>query len=108
MEITPWLEACRHNVFRPLMPIVKQYALNNALMIPAGNKTIAVELDDLEYGNVSGLIGKNRIRLKQRVEINALQACRSAKAIRDEISHLRAPTAQMVMSVFSDIKSCIN
>jgi len=106
-EITPWLETNRHKVFRPLMPIIKQYANNNSLPIPAGNKTISVDLEDLEYGNVSGLIGKNKIYLLHSVERNALYACKSAKIIRDEISHLRAPTSDMVTKVFSDITACI-
>ncbi len=103
-EITPWLEENRFELIKNILPVIRMYADNNIIQIPAGRNMIPVEVEELEYGNISGIIGFNKIKLIDRDQLNILYACKSAKIIRDEISHLRAPTTKMINDVYENFE----
>lgn len=104
-EITPWLEARRQNIIGRFKSAIKydDSALDTEIEIPRGKTTRKIQFADLEYNNIVGLYYNNLLNITTPGERRALDVCRAAKKVRDEIAHMRMPSITDVSSLISNM-----
>ncbi len=109
-EITPWLEKNRRQVIAPFYSQLHQLgdpSVGNKISIPVGKrKERLVEAEEVEYNNIVGLSYEGKIIANNGIEQHALKSCKSAKAVRDDIAHGRAPSPEMIKELIVNIDAC--
>jgi hypothetical protein len=99
--MTPWLEERRMRVIGyfhdQLQEIANQYS--GKIPRPQGERTIYADPEELEYNNIVGMAYKNYLTPKTQKQRDALTICKTAKAIRDDIAHLRKPNPEDIMEI---------
>ena len=109
--LTPWLEERRLQVLdifkRPLDVLLGPTGGKHIKPLPSG-KTIEIERNELEYNNIVGMtyFGELAIPGDPRSQ-QAFAVCKVAKAVRDDLAHLRAPKSQDVLSLISTMDSLL-
>jgi hypothetical protein len=98
--LTPWLEERRDPVMKVLGRVIDHvYASAGGVVTrPIGRgRTVEVKRDELEYNNIVGFANDNLLPPLQREdERRAVDVCYRAKAVRDDLAHLRAPSVAEV------------
>jgi hypothetical protein len=91
--LTPWLEERRVAVIRKFdRQIRAEAALHNGKIAkPIERRVIYIDPDELEYNNIVGMCHAGKISATTTEESCAENVCRLAKAVRDEIAHMRMP-----------------
>jgi hypothetical protein len=59
--------------------------------------------DELEFNNIVGMAYGSGLNAQNPRELLALNVCKCAKSVRDEISHLRAPEPQKVIQLIQEM-----
>lgn len=109
--LTPWLEERRLQVLdilkQPLDKLLNPTGGKHIKVLPGG-KEIEIERNELEYNNIVGMtyFGKLVIPGDHRSQ-QAFAVCKVAKAVRDDLAHLRAPKSQDVLSLISAMDSLL-
>jgi hypothetical protein len=99
--ISPWLEERRKAVIGIFGTQIKAEAAHNNGMIPkfigkdrfGNDKFVQLDPEELEYNNIVGMIRHGKLSATTVEEKCAESVCRLTKGVRDEIAHLRAPSA---------------
>lgn len=101
--LTPWLEERRDPVMRVLRRVIDHvYASSGGVVKkPIGKgRTVEVKRDELEYNNIVGFAYDKLLPpLQSEYERRAFDICHRAKAVRDDLAHLRAPSVDEVDSL---------
>jgi hypothetical protein len=101
--LTPWLEERRDPVMRVLRRVIDHvYASAGGVVTrPIGRgRTVEVKRDELEYNNIVGFAFEKVLPpLEREDERRAVDICYRAKAVRDDLAHLRAPSVDEVDSL---------
>jgi hypothetical protein len=99
--ITPWLEENRQRVIGCFSDQLKTIAAKNEGKIsrPQADREVLIDPDELEYNNIVGMCFGKHLIAKTKRQIDALSVCKSAKNVRDDISHLRMPNPSTVVEL---------
>lgn len=105
--LTPWLEERRLQVIGYFNEGLLQIAKENDGKIPRpqgkdkqGNERIVhTDMDELEYNNIVGMCAKGILSATTQEQMNALSICKTAKAVRDNVAHLRMPDPEDVIEL---------
>ena len=109
--LTPWLEERRLRVLDILkQPLDRLFASSGGVhvkVLPTG-KTIQTERNEIEYNNIVGMVYQGGLVIpNDPMPQQALAVCKVAKAVRDDLAHLRAPKSQDVLSLISTMDSLL-
>lgn len=107
-EITPWIEERRHNVMSVFRPKLHAIAAGHpsgmiAIPSPSPHKERYVHPEDVETNNIVGMVRHGVLSVDGANEIMALSLCRLIKPVRDDIAHLRAPSATDLVELVSRV-----
>jgi hypothetical protein len=107
--IIPWLEERRATVLAALKkPLLASADSNQMIIKKFGERERAVHIDEIEYNDIVFLSYNNaafdsgRLSAKQQ---EAIQICKLAKSVRDDIAHLRAPNSPSVIDLVAKMDS---
>ena len=108
-SIIPWLEERRPRIIqildRPLQRIESAAGGHDKIQKKMGQQMVNVTRDELEYNDIfyqSHRYEFNDIPFSQ-LEHNAVGICRLAKAVRDDLSHLRPPSVDNLTNLISSM-----
>ena len=111
--IIPWLEERRHRVLdvldRQWQQVERAAGGHDKIQKKVGSDFIRVNRYGLEYSDVvyyARNINFTSIQMKENESI-AVSICSMAKDVRDDISHLRPPHAEKVMSLITTMDSLL-
>lgn len=109
--LTPWLEERRLQVLdilkQPLDKLLRPTGGKHIKVLPGG-KAIEIERNELEYNNIVGMTYFEGLAIPSDPRSQqALAVCKVAKAVRDDLAHLRAPESQDVLSLISTMDSLL-
>lgn len=101
--LLPWLEERRSSVIGALRSALEQHLKSTGYKVvrstPNGRR-IETAIDDLEYNQIPGLIYNDQFRVPNNPKMRrAVDVCYTAKSVRDEIAHMRAPSARGILDV---------
>lgn len=107
-EITPWIEERRHNVLRVFHSKLRAIAIGHPsgmIVIPSLSpyKERHVHPEDVETNNIVGMVRHGVLSVSDGIETMALSVCRRIKPVRDDIAHLRAPSAADLVELVRDV-----
>lgn len=114
--ISPWLEERRREVVGHFLPQLRQIAAKDAsrqIPVPIGkdkcgmDKFRYIEPGDVEFNNIVGLYYSQQIKVVSIDEKKALKICQSAKPVRDNIAHMRAPNIQDLINLIQDMDTLV-
>lgn len=87
--------------------IEQRLEADGTIAVPRGNGRVAyVQPDELEFNNIVGMAYAGLVTKSQR-ESQAVNVCKCAKSVRDEISHLRAPDSQRIIQLIQEMDSLL-
>lgn len=104
--LTPWLEERRLKVIAVFdKHLQAEAALNNGKILKpiSPTKSVAMDPDEVEYNNIVGMCRNGKIVPNTTTELCAENVCKLAKAVRDEIAHLRAPKPSDVKNLITEM-----
>jgi hypothetical protein len=104
--LTPWLEERRLTVIRMFdSHISREAAFNNGKIAnPAdGRRVRYLDPGELEYNNIVGMCKAGTIVPATTQESCAEYVCRLAKAVRDEIAHMRMPELNDIVRLIREM-----
>ncbi|MCG7967073.1 MAG: hypothetical protein JAY63_10775 [Candidatus Thiodiazotropha taylori] len=109
-EIIPWLEERRQAIIQPFLSQLKQIAGSEGkIIIPIGNKgTREIDPVEIEYNNLVWFWYKQQLRSTDSVQLHAINICKVAKSVRDDIAHLRPPDPQNLTDLIHEMDSYIH
>jgi hypothetical protein len=101
--LLPWLEERRSSVIGAIRAALEQHLKSTGHMVvrstPNGRR-IETAIDDLEYNQIPGLIYNDQFKVPNDLKMRrAVEVCYAAKAVRDEIAHMRAPSPSGILDV---------
>jgi hypothetical protein len=108
--ITPWLEERRREVVGNFYPQLCQVAAMNPsgkIPIPMGKTFRYVDPAEIELNNIIGLNYYQHIHATSMDERKALKICWSAKPVRDDIAHLRAPSTSDLIRLIDEMDALV-
>ena len=111
--LVPWLEERRFKILelldRQLTRLEKDSGGPGRIVKKAGGKDILVGRSELEYGDLVYQSFGNSFRAIQASpeESAAISICKTAKGVRDDIAHFRAPNTESVMTLISSMDSLL-
>ena len=92
-SISPWLEERRPLVHKALRPVLQKLEPGGKFEKRIGKQTEIVEINELEYNDLcfqSFRVRERGLLLTSQQE-QAFRLCSKAKAVRDDLAHLRKP-----------------
>lgn len=104
--LTPWLEERRIEILSVFeAQIMKLADTNNGKIAKpiSHNRTIYLDPAELEFNNIVGMVNNNVLFITSQLENTAFNVCKIAKAVRDDIAHLRAPKANDVSKLIVEM-----
>jgi len=107
--LTPWLEERKQRVLDIFkVQIQQRMEPDGTIAVPRGNARMTyVQPDELEYNNIVGMAYASGLVPQNQREAQALNVCKCAKSVRDDISHLRAPDPQKVIQLIQEMDSLL-
>lgn len=101
--LLPWLEERRAAVIQALrVPLEQHVKATGGKLVratPSGYR-IETAIDDVEYNQIPGLINNERFVVPKDPKMAlAVNVCYAAKRVRDDMAHMRAPTAKDILAV---------
>jgi hypothetical protein len=100
--ITPWLENNREEVLKPFKAKLDTIARKNGglIEIPTTKDRVRkADPDTLEYNNINGMANEGVLVAETPSEEKALDVCRAATRVRNEIAHMRPPDPKNIMEL---------
>lgn len=102
--LTPWLEERRGSILSifqgPLDDLIASAPNGKLTKTLRSGRTIEVDHTELDYNNLVGLVYNGGLKLPQDgVVQQAFAVCKVAKAVRDDLAHLRAPKSQDITTL---------
>jgi hypothetical protein len=102
--LTPWLEERKQKVLDIFkLHIQQRTEPDGTIAVPRGSRVAYILPDELEFNNIVGMAYGSGLNAQNSREMLALNVCKCAKSVRDEISHLRAPEPQKVIQLIQEM-----
>lgn len=111
-SLTPWLEEHRAYVMSEFTPGLQVIASRNGGNIPAKinakGKTFYLLVEEVEYNNIVGMVNCGELSPSTGIARSAFKVCCYAKKVRDEIAHLRPPSAKDILDLIREMDAFLN
>lgn len=109
-SLLPYLEEHRALVIAPLRTALEAHAKRTGGKLVrttfSGRRVETTSLDDVEYNQIPGLIFYEQFVAPPEAKARlAVRVCYAAKAVRDEIAHMRAPKPESIMELTSQLEA---
>jgi len=105
--IIPWLEERRSKVLTlldaPLRRVEKAHGDTGKISKKTGDRWTDVPREELEYNDLTYFARSTEFSGLSTLEAAAVSVCRKAKAVRDDLAHLRRPPASSIESLIADM-----
>ncbi len=108
-SLLPWMEERRLFVINHLLNQLKEISKHEPsrkIPVPRGSNFTYVAPSDIEYNNIVGLFYNNKIKATSTIEEDAINVCKIAKKVRDDIAHLRAPDPTTIDNLIALMDKC--
>lgn len=107
--LMPWFEELRHALISVLRPILEQHLAptlgKKVRIIPHSGKEIRTDINDLECGDVAAMTKEDiPLRGRNAQERAALDLCLTVSRVRNEIAHLRPPSAREISKLIESLQ----
>jgi hypothetical protein len=105
-SLLPYLEEHRAAVMAPLRRALEAHASKTGgkLVRPTltGKRLETASVDDVEYNQITGLIYHEQFKVPADPKAKqAVEVCYAAKAVRDELAHMRAPKPEAILKMIT-------
>lgn len=107
----PWVEQRRRPILEYFMPQLRAMAAQDPdgkIQVPRGAGFRSIEPEELELNSIVGMAFSGLVKASTEVEVRALDACKAAKVVRDDISHRRAPAANRLRTLIAAVDALLD
>jgi len=106
--LTPWMEERKQPVLSIFkLHIAQRLTTDGTIKVARGKRDAFIPPEELEYGNIVGMHYYEGLTPTTPREFTALSVCKCVKAVRDDISHMRAPDPQKVLQLIHEMDALL-
>jgi hypothetical protein len=109
-SLLPWLEEHRPRVIGILREPLERHLKSSggrAVRTTESGHRIETSLEDLEYNRICAMVRHDGLRVGVGSASLAVEACFSAKKVRDHMAHLRPPSAREIQDMINSMQRAL-